>query len=97
MYVMPVVLFNSRSTFVFKIELFRCNINETSITLIIFIFFFIEKTFKNGKYTVGMRTYSPGLNSPSLCTHPYAFVMTSPSPYLRNDPLGIVSIFCFQY
>ena len=29
-----------------------------------------------------MRTHSPGLN-PS-CAHPYAFGMTSPSPYLRT-------------
>ena len=27
-------------------------------------FFFIEKIFKNGKYTVEVRTYSPGLNPP---------------------------------
>ena len=34
-----------------------CNVNENSITLIIFIFlFFIEKILKTGKYTVEMRT-----------------------------------------
>ena len=31
-------------------------------------FFFIKKIFKNGKYTVEMHMYSPGLNSLPLCT-----------------------------
>ena len=51
-------------------------------------FFFIKKVFKNGKYTVKMRTYrvwhpTPP-PTPSLCMHPYPFVMTPPFPYLRT-------------
>ena len=37
---MSVALFNSRSSFVFKVWLFRCNFNETSISSISFIFLF---------------------------------------------------------
>ena len=36
--------------------------NYSDVYLNHFHFFFIEKIFKNGKYTVQMRTYSPGKN-----------------------------------
>ena len=41
-------------------------------------FFFIKKIFQNGKYTVEMRTYSPGLN-PLLLNAPARFRHDSPS------------------
>ena len=83
MHVISVVLFNSQSNFMFKIWLFRCNVNETSITLIILIFPFIEKTFKNGKNTVEIYTDSPYLNLLPLYT-PAGFRQCSHSPCLRT-------------
>ena len=50
----------------FEIELFRCNVNETSITLSIFIFLFYQEILQKWKYTVEMRTYQPGLNPLTL-------------------------------
>ena len=46
---MSIVLFNYRSNFVFKIKLFRCKVNETSITLIIFIFLFYQENLQKRK------------------------------------------------
>ena len=46
---MSIVLFNSRSNFVFKIKLLKCNVNETSITLIIFIFPFYRENIQKLK------------------------------------------------
>ena len=48
-YAKSIVLFNSRSNFVFKISLFRCNVNEISIILIIFIFLFYRENFQKRK------------------------------------------------
>ena len=42
-------------------------------------FFFIEKIFKNGKYTVEMRTYAPGLN-PLYLYAPVRFLHDFPLP-----------------
>ena len=78
MHVKSIALFNSWSNFLFKIQLFRCNVKETSITSIIFIFLFYRENLK--KYRIEMRTYSPGLNPPPPCTHLYAFIMTPLSP-----------------
>ena len=46
---MSIVLFNYRSNFVFKIKLFRCKVNEISITLIIFIFLFYQENLQKRK------------------------------------------------
>ena len=52
MYVMSIALFNSQRNF------------EFTLPQSFSFFFFIEKTFKNGKYTVKMLKYLQSLNSP---------------------------------
>ena len=52
-------------------------------------FFSIKKIFKKGKYTVELRTYSPGLNPhPIVCTH--KLLHEDPSylgTYFKDAPL----------
>lgn len=77
---------NSRSNFVFK--LFKSNVNETTITLIIpfftifyhYLFYFIllQKMYSRNAY---VRT---SFEAPSLFKYQHAFLMTTPSPTYVN-------------
>ena len=55
--------------------------NYSDVYLNHFHFFFIEKIFKNGKYTVQMRTYSPGKNLLPL----YAPVRFRDDSFMRSE------------
>ena len=81
-YAKSIVLFNSRSNFVFKISLFRCNVNEISIILIIFIFLFYRENFQKRKIQSRNAYALTKFEPPFPCTYPYAFVMTPPSAFL---------------
>ena len=94
MYVISIVLFNFRSNFMFKIQLFICNVNETFITLIILIFlFYRENLQKWKKYT---RNAYELIMFETLLYVPVRFRHDSPSPYLRtyfnDDPLQFMTM-----
>ena len=80
---MSIDLFNSGSNFVFKINYSDVMSMNTPLPWSFLFFFFIKKIFKNRKYIVGMRLYSPGLRPLSLHTS-VRFRHESPSPYLRK-------------
>ena len=85
MYVMSIVLCNSQRKFVLKIKLFRCNVNETSINYLHdylnhFHFSFLSKKSSKMKNIQSKCVRTHQVWTLSLCTHPYAFLMTRPSP-----------------